>query len=198
MSESQEKENNLNSTETPLRSKKGKKNKPFWRDALEIILIAAVLAFAVRTFVVESFWVPSGSMLPTIQINDRVWVTKFTYHISDPQRGDVVVFEPPESAHASENENYYIKRLIGLPGEEVEFKDNKLYINGEEVEESYLPEGTVTEDFGPLIIPEDCYFFCGDNRSGSYDSRAWGVVERDALVGKGQFIYWPFDRIGGL
>jgi len=181
----------------PVTEKKTK-NKPFWREAIEIITIAVVLAFAVRAFVVESFWVPSGSMLPTIQINDRIWVTKFTYHISEPKRGDVIVFEPPAAAHAADNEKHYIKRLIGLPGETVEFKDNQLYINGEVMAEEYLSDEVITDDFGPITIPENCYFFCGDNRTASYDGRYWGVVERDALVGKGQMVYWPFDRMGGL
>lgn len=193
-----ERENIPVSAALPPRSRKKEKKKPFWLDAAEVILIAAVLAFVLRTFVVESFWVPSGSMLPTIQINDRVWVTKFSYWFDEPERGDVVVFEPPAAAHAAENEKYYIKRLIGLPGETVEFKNNVLYINGEAIEEAYLNDDVITYDFGPITVPEGCYFFCGDNRTGSYDSRSWGVAERDDLVGKGQFIYWPFSRMGGL
>ena len=106
--------------------KNKKKEKSFLVEVIEIIVIAAVLAFALRTFVIESFWVPSGSMLPTIQLNDRVWVTKFSYKIGEPERGDLVVFRPPAEAHAAANEKYFIKRLIGLPGETVEFKDNRL------------------------------------------------------------------------
>lgn len=183
----------------PKRSEKNKKKeKPFWVEVVEIVVIAAVLAFTLRTFVIESFWVPSGSMLPTIQLNDRVWVTKFSYKIGEPERGDVVVFRPPSAAHADENEKYYIKRLIGLPGETVEFKDNHLYINGEPVAEDYLGDDVYTEDFGPFKVGENSYFFCGDNRSGSYDSRAWGDVEKDNLVGHAQCIYWPLSRMGGL
>jgi len=178
--------------------KKKKKEKSFFREAVEILLIAFVLAFVVRTFVAENFWVPSRSMVPTIQVNDRVLVTKFSYKIADPERGDIVVFEPPATAHAGEEEKFYVKRLIALPGETVEFKDNVLYIDGEVVDEPYLREDVINEDFGPYVVPENSYFFCGDNRTGSYDSRAWGSVERDSLVGKGQFIWWPFDRMGGL
>ena len=178
--------------------KNKKKEKSFLVEVIEIIVIAAVLAFALRTFVIESFWVPSGSMLPTIQLNDRVWVTKFSYKIGEPERGDVVVFRPPAEAHAAANEKYFIKRLIGLPGETVEFKDNRLYIDGELVEEDYLGDDVYTDNLGPFKVGEDCYFFCGDNRTGSYDSRAWGDVERDNLVGQAQCIYWPLARIGGL
>lgn len=189
----------LTDNSLPKRSEKNKKKeKPFWVEVIEIVVIAAVLAITLRTFVVESFWVPSGSMLPTIQLNDRVWVTKFSYKIGEPERGDVVVFHPPSAAHADEKEKYYIKRLIGLPGETVEFKDNHLYINGELIEEDYLENDVYTEDFGPFTVGEDSYFFCGDNRTGSYDSRAWGDVERKDLVGHAQCIYWPFSRIGGL
>ena len=186
-------------TALPKRSGKNKKKeKPFWVEVVEIVVIAAVLAFTLRTFVIESFWVPSGSMLPTIQLNDRVWVTKFSYKIGEPERGDVVVFRPPSAAHAGENEKYYIKRLIALPGETVEFKDNHLYIDGELVEEDYLGDDVYTEDFGPFTVGENSYFFCGDNRQGSYDSRAWGDVERENLVGHAQCIYWPLARMGGL
>lgn len=182
----------------PKRKDKHKKERPFWVEVVEIIVIAAVLAFGLRTFVVESFWIPSGSMLPTIQLNDRVWVTKFSYKIGEPERGDVVVFRPPAEAHASENEKYYIKRLIGLPGETIEFKDNKLYIDGVLIEEDYLESDVYNEDFGPFTVAEDSYFFCGDNRTGSYDSRYWGDVERDNLIGQAQCIYWPLARMGGL
>ena len=198
MPENQTDTEQLNTT-LPKRSEKNKKKeKPFWVEVVEIVVIAAVLAFTLRTFVIESFWVPSGSMLPTIQLNDRVWVTKFSYKIGEPQRGDVVVFRPPSAAHADENEKYYIKRLIGLPGETVEFRDNQLYIDGELIEEDYLGDDVYTEDFGPFKVGENSYFFCGDNRQGSYDSRAWGDVERENLVGHAQCIYWPFARMGGL
>ena len=150
MPENQTDTEQLNTT-LPKRSEKNKKKeKPFWVEVVEIVVIAAVLAFTLRTFVIESFWVPSGSMLPTIQLNDRVWVTKFSYKIGEPERGDVVVFRPPSAAHADENEKYYIKRLIALPGETVEFKDNQLYIDGEMIEEDYLGDDVYTEDFGPF------------------------------------------------
>ena len=97
-----------------------------------------------------------------------------------------------------EGEKYYIKRLIALPNETIEYRAGILYIDGMAVEEPYLDAEEFTDDFGPYVVPEGCYFFCGDNRNNSYDSRAWGSVEEDALVGKGQLIWWPFDRMGGL
>jgi len=180
------------------RAEQDKKKKPFWRDALEVLLLALILAFVMRTFVIENFWVPSRSMVPTIQVNDRVLVTKFSYLFSEPERGDIVVFEPPKAANAKEGEKYYIKRLIALPNETVEYRAGILYIDGMAIEEPYLDVEEFTDDFGPYVVPEGCYFFCGDNRDNSYDSRAWGSVEEDALVGKGQLIWWPFDRMGGL
>ena len=174
---------------TLSRRDKNKKKKSSLREMVEVIVTALVLAFLIKTFVVGNFWIPSESMVPTIEVNDKVIVTNFSYWFEGPKRGDVIVFRYP-----LDNKKDYIKRCIGLPGETVEFRDSKLYVNGQLVEEPYLPEGLVFEDYGPIEVPEGQYFMCGDNRNHSSDSRVWGFVEKRLIIGKAQVIYWPFDR----
>lgn len=173
----------------PSRRDRHKKEKSSLREMIEVVVVALVLAVLIKTFVVGTFWIPSESMVPTIEVNDKVIVTNFTYWFDGPQRGEVVVFHYPENPKKD-----FIKRCVGLPGETLEFKDSKLYINGELVEEPYLPVGLEFEDYGPVQIPEDAYFMCGDNRNYSSDSRVWGFVDRKLIIGKAQVIYWPFDR----
>ena len=174
---------------TLSRRDKNKKKKSSLREMVEVIVTALVLAFLIKTFVVGNFWIPSESMVPTIEVNDKVIVTNFSYWFEGPKRGDVIVFRYP-----LDTKKDYIKRCIGLPGETVEFRDSKLYVNGQLVEEPYLPEGLVFEAYGPIEVPEGQYFMCGDNRNHSSDSRVWGFVEKRLIIGKAQVIYWPFDR----
>ncbi len=175
--------------ENMSRRDKNKKKKSSLREMVEVIVTALVLAFLIKTFVVGNFWIPSESMVPTIEVNDKVIVTNFSYWFEGPERGDVIVFRYP-----LDTKKDYIKRCIGLPGETIEFQDSKLYVNGQMVEEPYLPEGLVFEDYGPIEVPEGQYFMCGDNRNHSSDSRVWGFVEKRLIIGKAQVIYWPFDR----
>ncbi len=179
---------------TPSRSsKQEKKKKSAVREMVEVIVIALALAFFIKTFVAGNYWIPSESMVPTIEVNDKVIVTNFSYWVGEPQRGDVIVFKYP-----NDTKKDYIKRCIGLPGETVELKDSKLYINGELVEEPYLPEGLEFDDYGPITVPEGNYFMCGDNRNHSADSRSWGFLPEELIIGKAQVIYWPFDRWAAL
>ena len=181
------------STVTPSRQEKNNKQKSSLREMIEVIVTALVLAFLIKTFIVGNFWIPSESMVPTIEVNDKVIVTNFSYWFEEPERGDVIVFKYP-----LDTKKDYIKRCIGLPGETIEFRDSKLYVNGQLVAEPYLPEGLVFEDYGPIEVPEGQYFMCGDNRNHSSDSRVWGFVEKRLIIGKAQVIYWPFDRWGTL
>ena len=142
-----------------------KKKKSELREIVEVVAIALALAFLIKTFVVGNYWIPSESMLPTIEVNDKVVVTNFSYWLDGPERGDVVVFHYPLDPKKD-----YIKRCIGEPGEVIEFKDSKLYVNGTLVEEPYLPTGLEFDDFGPVMVPEGSYFMCGDNRNHSSDS----------------------------
>ena len=166
---------------------KEKKEKSAIREFLEMVIIAVALAVFIKTFIAGNYYIPSGSMEPTVITNDKVIVTHFSYYLSEPKRGDVIVFEYPEDRTKD-----YIKRCIGLPGETVEFKDSKLYVNGELIEEPYLPEGLVFDDYGPITVPEGSYFMCGDNRNHSADSRVWGFLPEDLIIGKAQVVYWPF------
>ena len=183
---------NASAIETPKRTKKRRK-KPFIWEALEVIVIAVVMAIVLKAFIVEMYWVPSESMVPTIMVKDHVVVTKFNYWLREPERGEIVVFESPV-----EKNKHLIKRLIGVPGDTIEFKDNVLYINGEQVQEDYLYDEVFTADYGPIIVPEEMYFMCGDNRQRSYDSRSWGFVSKEQIIGKGVAIYWPIKHLTWL
>jgi len=159
----------------------------------ESIVIAVILALVIRLFILEPFYIPSGSMLPTLEIGDRIIVCKFIYKygLDDPARGDVIVFRYP--VDPSRN---FIKRIIAVGGETVAVRDNKLYINGEVVPEPYLPAGLEFSDFGPLYVPPGSYFVMGDNRNHSEDSRKWGFLYRDLIIGKAVIIYWQLERLG--
>ena len=137
----------------------------------------------------------TGSMLPTIQLQDRVMVNKFIYHFKEPQRGDIVVLEPPEILNSNED---YIKRVIGLPGDTVEMKEGKVFINGKALAEPYLAE-PINYEYGPVQVPEDSLMVLGDNRNFSFDSHSWNAwLTRDHLKGKAFMIYWPIDHINLL
>ena len=178
------------------------------------MLIALVLAVMVKTVAFQAFFIPSESMVDTLQINDRVLVNKISYRIGDPQRGDVVVFDRTpdteeslfgallrnlaESVGMRTPEADLIKRVIGLPGETVEISDNTVLIDGVPIAEPYLREVARTSSMDPLLIPEDEYFVMGDNRARSLDSRSFGTISRDEIVGKAFVIIWPTSRWSGL
>ncbi len=172
--------------------------KEYLKETLSIVVLAFILAMVLRTFVVEGRVIPTGSMLPTIQLQDRVMVNKFVYTFSDPERGDIVVFDPPVALNATED---YIKRVVGLPGETVEMRDHKVYINGKALNEPYLLE-KVNYNWGPVRIPDGCILVLGDNRNQSYDTHSWKDSEgkqiwlsEDRIKGKAFIIYWPLSDI---
>ena len=169
-----------------------KEVKEFLKETISIIVIAFILAMILRTFVVEGRIIPSGSMLPTVQIQDRVMVNKFIYRFTEPQRGDVIVFAPPD---VIKSEDDYLKRVIGLPGETVEMKDGNVYIDGNSLNEPYLDEA-VDYAFGPVTVPDDSLLVLGDNRNSSFDSHLWNAwMTKDHLKGKAFLIYWPLNHI---
>lgn len=159
-------------------------------EVLESIIIAVLLAVLIRLFILAPFVIPSGSMIPTLIEGDRIIVSKITYRIWEPQRGDVIVFKYPRDPSRD-----YVKRLIGLGGETVALKNNRLFINGQEVTEKYLPSGLHFNDYGPVRVPEGHYLMLGDNRNVSEDSRYWGPLPEKNIVGKALLIYWPPHRI---
>ena len=181
-----------------------------WRENLEAILVAIVIALFIRTFVVQAFKIPSGSMKQTLQIGDHILVNKFIYGIKipywrktivpvkDPQKGDVIVFKFPEDP-----EKDFIKRVVGVGGDVIESRDKKLYVNHKPVNhdfgvhtDSYIYPKNVRkrDNFGPITVPENSLFVMGDNRDESYDSRFWGFVDLKAVSGKAFIIYWSWDK----
>jgi signal peptidase I len=153
-----------------------------------IVAAALVAALLVKTFLFQPFYIPSESMTPTLQINDRVLVNKLS---KDPHRGDILVFErPPGEAEGPLNKDL-IKRVVGEPGDTVEGKDGKVWVNGKELAEPYLPAGTVTSTFGPVQIGQNQVWMMGDNRGNSKDSRSFGPIAKASIVGKAFVLFWP-------
>ena len=161
------------------------------REIIESIVIAVILAVVIRMFIIEPFYIPSGSMEPTLLINDRIIVSKVSYYFNEPERGDIVVFKYPKDP-----ERNFVKRLIGKPGEVIELRDSKLYVDGKQVAQNFLPPGLEYPDYGPIKVPEGQYFMLGDNRNNSEDSRYWGTLPEENIIGKAVVIYWPLNRIG--
>jgi len=179
-----------------------------FREYAEALVMAVVLALFIRTFVVQAFKIPSGSMLPTLQIGDHLLVNKFLYGIRipfvgkhmlelrAPARDDVIVFIYPEDPSKD-----FIKRVKGLPGETLEIRNKVLYVNGQAVEDGNavyekIPDHMARpprDNFGPFLVPEGTVFVMGDNRDHSHDSRFWGTVPVDDILGKAFVLYWSWD-----
>lgn len=168
-----------------------------WIEGLKTIVLSGVLAFGIRTFVAEARYIPSGSMLPTLQIDDRLIIDKISYNFSNPVRGDIVVFSPTDALKQQNFKDAFIKRLIGLPGDKVEVKGEKLYVNDQLIQENYIDEKP-NYDYGPVTVPPNQYLVLGDNRNNSYDSHYWGFVPRDRIIGKAVVRFWPLNRVGEL
>jgi signal peptidase I len=160
------------------------------REYAEALIIAVLLALVIRTFVVQAFKIPSGSMLPTLQIGDHILVNKFLYTFRHIQRGDIIVFKFPQDESRD-----FIKRVIGLPGETVEVRGTQVFIDGKPLEEPYAvhsaPPGASDRDhFGPVTVPPGKLFMLGDNRDQSMDSRVWGYLDVAKVKGKAFIIYF--------
>jgi signal peptidase I len=186
------------------------KQKSRLRENIEAILVAVLLALFIRTFIVQAFKIPSGSMKQTLQIGDHILVNKFIYGVKlpflqkviiplkTPQRGDIIVFKFPV-----EPEKDFIKRVVGIPGDTIEGRDKQIFVNNQPVVEQYAiqtdphiyPKGMQTRDnFGPITVPENALFVMGDNRDQSFDSRFWGFVDMKVVSGKAFMIYWSWDK----
>lgn len=169
------------------------------RGVLEWIVVlgsAVIVALLLRAFLFQAFFIPSESMEATLQVDDRVLVNKLSYRIGDVSRGEVVVFRRPDDQPGEFRD--LIKRVIGLPGESIEARDNTIFIDGQVLIEPYLTPGEAIGDFGPVVIPEREYFVMGDNRDNSGDSRVFGPIDEDRFIGRAFFLFWPLDRIGSL
>ena len=184
--------------------------KSVFREYAEAIVLALLLALFIRTFVVQAFKIPSGSMIPTLLIGDHILVSKFAYGIKNPfsgstlipinvpQRQDVVVFRYPQNPSQD-----FIKRVVGLPGDTIEVVDKKLFVNGSPTEDPHavfldpqiFPKGTQPRDnFGPVLVPPGTLFVMGDNRDNSHDSRFWKFVDMKQVKGKAFMLYWSWDK----
>jgi signal peptidase I len=166
-----------------------------WREGLQAIGLSLIFAFGFRTFVAQGFYIASGSMQPTLGINDRFIVNKLSYRWSHPERGDIVVFAPPEALERQNVRGVLIKRVIGLPGEKVEIRGGRVYINDRLLREQYV-RAEPESKWGPAVVPPNSYLVMGDNRDRSYDSRNWGFVPRDRIVGKAAWRVSSFYRLG--
>jgi signal peptidase I len=166
-----------------------------------VVAIAVVAAVLLRLFVVQTFYIPSPSMSPTLKVGDRIVVSKLSYDFHGVQRGDIVVFNAPSAVASSclTTDKVLVKRVIGLPGETISDHDGVVYIDGKALHETYLPKddpATYTAPFGPVHIASNHYFVMGDNRTESCDSRYWGTITSSELIGKVEMRIWPVSRIG--
>ncbi|MEN9215383.1 MAG: signal peptidase I [Gloeomargarita sp. DG02_3_bins_56] len=159
--------------------------------------VSLLLAFGIRTFVAEARYIPSESMLPTLQVNDRLIIDKVTYEFRPPERGEIVVFQPTPALKEQGFRDAFIKRIVGLPGEQVEVKKGKVLINGQPLTESYLAAPPDYE-YGPVVVPAEHYLVLGDNRNHSFDSHFWGFVPRQNIIGRAAIRFWPPHRIGSI
>ena len=162
---------------------------------LVILLVSFALVFGfVRPFVMEAFWIPSGSMIPTLEIGDRVLVNKFIYRFTDPRRGDIIVFESVDNS----NEDL-IKRVVGLPGDKIAVRGGKLFVNGEPQKEPYTNKKPPDRSFyARTTVPKHHVFVMGDNRGNSADSRVFGPLPEKNIEGEAFLRFWPPERIGLL
>lgn len=199
------------------RKKKKGGARSFWKELPILIIVALVIAVLIKTFLVQAFFIPSGSMNDTLLEGDRVMVNKLAYRFGDPARGQVVVFDSPmepdvdgetifgalvrhvaESLGLSSPDSALIKRIIAVGGETIEIRGNRVLIDGTAIDEPYLKEGSFMADFGPLTVPEGQVFVMGDNRSSSSDSRVFGPIAEGEIVGRAFIRVWPPSRWGGL
>jgi signal peptidase I len=158
------------------------------------------IALLVEAFLIQAFWIPSPSMEPTLEVGDRVLVNKLSYKFHDVNRGDVVVFERPPGASTGQNGEIkdLIKRVIAVGGDTIEAKEGEVYVNGERVDENYLEPGTPTDNLPLKTIPDGHLFVMGDNRTNSEDSRIFGPIDEDAVVGRAFIRVLPITDIGWL
>ncbi len=169
-----------------------------WIEGLQTIGLSVFLALGIRQFVAEARYIPSESMLPTLEVNDRLVIEKVSYRFNEPVRGDVVVFWPPDELFpVGARKEAFIKRVIGLPGETVEITDGTVLVEGEALEEDYIL-APPDYQWGPEEVPLESYLVLGDNRPNSVDSHVWGFVPEDQIIGRAVVRFWPPNRLGGL
>jgi signal peptidase I len=197
--------------------KKQAPHRSFWKELPLLILVALVVAILIKTFLVQVFWIPSGSMRDTLIEGDRVMVNKLAYRLGEPHRGDIIVFDNPEAAgtdgetvfgallrHVVESlgvsspDTVLIKRVVALGGETVQIREGRVYVDGIAIDEPYIKDGSTMPDYGPIAVDIGYVFVMGDNRNSSTDSRVFGPIAEKRIVGKAFLRVWPPSRLGGL
>ena len=171
--------------------------KPPWRQVVDTVVSAFLLALLIRWLLLQAFFIPSGSMENTLLKDDRILVSKVQYYFRAPHRGEIIVF------WFEEEKKHFIKRVIGLPGDRIEMVGKKLFVNNVLQYEPYVVHkdpGTdsIRDNYRPQTVPKDRLFVMGDNRDYSKDSRFWGYVRKKDIVGTAFFIYWPIPRLGDI
>lgn len=172
------------------------RQRPFHRivEVVVIVVVAFVLALVVQQFVVKPFAIPSPSMEPTLVEGDRVLVNRAVYHFRSPERGDVIVFQPPNQ----EGGDPFIKRVVGIGGDRIAVREGMLYVNGAPQQELFIKEYPIALDYPETLVPVGYVWAMGDNRNNSGDSRVFGPVSEEAIIGEAFVVYWPPNHIGGL
>jgi signal peptidase I len=191
----------LTSEEPPTTPPPPPRKKPRRRALIEwtaIIIIAVLVSFVMRTFAFQTFYIPSGSMEPTLQIGDRIIVNKLAVTWGTIHIGDIVVFKAPPAENCGEVVTDLVKRVIGLPGDHLTSKGNTIYVNGKALNETWTHTEPMGQPIGKVTVPANNYFMMGDNHSDSCDSRMWGTVPRSDIIGKAFVRIWPLSRIGFL
>ncbi len=169
------------------------------RENFQILAIALILALGIRAFVAEPRYIPSVSMVPTLEVGDRVVVEKLSYHWRSPNTGDIIVFDPPAALqqYGYTKDQAFIKRVVAREGEMVRIHKGQLYLNDEPLQEEYIAEPPDYE-WGPQQVPNDSVFVMGDNRNNSNDSHVWGFLPKTNIIGRAVGRFWPVNRIGFL
>ena len=176
----------------------GSSRAALWRSAREwiaVIIVALLAAFVIRVVVVQTYFIPSNSMAPTLEVGDRLMVYKLAFRVGQVDRGDLVVFNRPPSIENSQIKDF-VKRVVALPGEQIQAINGVIYVDNLPLPEEYLSENSLTADFDPIDVPKDHIFVMGDNRSNSRDSRSFGPINVDLLVGEVFVRIWPLSNAG--
>lgn len=164
------------------------------REYSDSLITAGIASIVIITFIVRTYYIPSESMVPTLLVNDYILANKFVYHFASPSRGDIIIFHPPHIDDPSVN---FIKRCVAVENDLVEINNGVLYINGIAIDEPYIKE-KIERDFGPYRVPKGHIFTMGDNRNNSDDSRFWGPLPLENVMGKAEVIFFPFRRMSTI
>lgn len=203
--------------EATERAETVKATRSFWRELPFLVVVALFIAVLIKTFAFQAFYIPSGSMRDTLEVNDRVMVSKLSYVFGDVEPGDVIVFDDPRGGGGPEEsvvgallrnlaesvglrtpQSEFIKRVIAVGGQTVMIADGVVFVDGLPIDEPYLRQGARMQDFPQMTVPEGEVFVMGDNRNNSTDSRSFGTISEDDIVGRAFVIIWPVSHWSGL